>query len=474
VSAIDIAGWEQHNAVVRAGRLRVRRGLFSHLTPTAGTIFVGGFSVESPSTTEVWHYLFEQSTTTGACSVRVVTEDMLALYAYDLGVLSAAPVFSWGTVGGHIIINSPQLSAPLYGLVGGGLTTALKQPSDNPSSVVLDIPSGHACAFGDRIAIGSGRTVFFSDPDAALDPRTYVETNAYPLDGQILDVLVGPDGLYVFTTAGVAVLSNDALGKGQDVTGFWSTIPGIQGARPRTAAVSNGKVAVLAADGLLLLGSGEPMRDLSPYEGRRFYTPAVEVLDLRIEAQLFATSTGFVVGFPGRSFALLVDVVNGFDSYVWTKTGTTLGVCGVLRGRDGEDLFVLRDRVVEPVGSLDFDGQPPRAVACGQLVLPPNAAGVVRGVTLCADSAARPALLSVGGLQTTSTTAARAGDVIVGTSQWAASGNLAGRSMRSTLLRTVMRTSNAHVELATEGADRVFGNVDVEVRGQARARRDRM
>jgi hypothetical protein len=474
VSAVDIMGWEHHNAVRRAGRLRVRRGLLFQLGPTPGTVFVGGFSVESPSTTEVWHYLFEQSPTTGACGVRVTTEDGFTLYTYEIGVLSAQPVFSWGTIGGQIIINSPQLSAPLYGLVGGGLTTALKQPSDNPSSVVLDIPAGHACGFGDRIAIGSGRTVFFSDPDAALDPRTYVETNAYPLDGQILDLFQGPEGaLYVCTTNGIATLSADALGKGQDVTGFWSVIPGIQGARPRTAAASNGRVAVLTLDGLLLL-DGEGVRDLSPYEGRRFYSPAVEVADFRIEAQLFATSSGFLVGFPGRPFALVVDLANGLDSYVGTKSGATLSVCGVLRGRDGEDLYVLRDRVVEPLGSRDFDGEQVRAVSCGQLIVPPAEAGVLRGVTLSADSAGRPALLSAGALQSTSTTAARAGDLIIGTSTWSASGNFVGRSMRSTLLRTVVRDSNPNLELATEGADRAFGNVDIDIRGQARGRRDRM
>jgi len=471
MSAIGIDGWEHHNASRADGRLRARAGLYSHLTPTAGTQFVSGFSVESPSTTEVWNYLVEQSTTTRSTSIRVVTEDMLALYTYELGILTANPNFTFAVSFGQLMINSPALSAPLYGLVGGGLTTALKQPSINPLSVLLEIPVGCTCRFGDRVAIGAGRFVYFSDPD--VDPRTFVEDNVWVVDGQVLDLLVGPDGaLYAFTSDAVHVLAADALGKGQQVVGFASVISGVQNARPLNACVSNGAVATLVEDGILFL-DGMKKLDLMPYEGRRFYTPAVEVDDMRKDAQLFSIADGFLVGYPNKPFACVVDTRNGLQSFVWTKTGAAMSVRGTLKGRDGEDLWILADRIVQPLGSLDFESSTVRIVACGEILREPDAAGVVRGVTVGADSSGQPTLVFAGGYAAASTTAVRPEDIIVGTSLWSASGNYVGRSLRTTLQRAAVRDGDAHVEVGTDGAMRLMGNVDVAVRGQARRRRDR-
>lgn len=472
MSAVDVSRFEKHNLVMRDGKLRVRKALFTALTPTSGTAFTAGSSIESPSTTETWHYLVEQSTTTGVCTLRVVTEDMLALYTYDLGVLTGNPVFSFAVNNSQVMINSPALSAPLYGLVGGGLTTALKQVSENDDTTAIDIPTGHMCSFGDRVAIASGRTVYFSDPD--FDPRTFVGENTWVVDGQVLDLFQGPEGsLYAVTSNNVNVLPADALGKGQQVVGFTSIIPGINPSRPRNAAVSNGVVGVLASDSLLFISGNRPKIDLAPYEGRRFYSLPIEVEDLRTSAQLFATSNGFLVGFTGKPFALLVDLRNDFQTFIWTKASATLSAVGVLRGRDGDDLLVFRDRVVQLSGSIDFDGSDVRGIACGELEMPPGKAGVVRSVTVSADSASQPTLVSAGSFETTSTTAVRADDVTVAVSNWAATGQLAGRSMRSTLHRTVVRDGDLHVEVGTDGANRVLGGVDIDVRGQARNRRDR-
>ncbi len=474
MSAFSIDDAEKHNAVRVDGVLRARPGLYSHLTPTAGTQFVSGFSIESPSTTEIWHYLFEQSTTTRAVTCRVVTEDMLALYTYELGVLTANPNFTYANVYGQIIINSPALSAPLYHIVGGGITTALKQPSENPLSELLEIPVGCTCEFGDRVAIGSGRTVYFSDPlKFSQGPRTFVEDNTLGLSSLVLDLVVGPDGaLNIFTTDGVYILASDALGKGQQVVGFVSVISGIQNARPLNACVSNGIVATLVEDGVLFL-DGMRKVDITPYDGRRYYTPAVEVDDLRKDAQLFAIADGFLVGFPGKPFAAVVDTRHNIQSYVWTKTGAPMNVRGTLRGRDGEDLWVLADRIVEPLGSLDFDSSTVRVMACGELERPPDAAGVVRGVTVGADSSGQPTLVFAGGYAAASTTAVRPEDIIIGTSLWSATGNYVGRSIRTTLQRASVRDGNASVEVGTDGAGRLLANIDVAVRGQARRRRDR-
>lgn len=482
MTKVDINKWEQHNTVVTNGKLAIRPGLFSHKLPTSGTVYQAGFSVESSTTTEVWHYLVERTTATGVCVVRVYTEDLLEMYSYDIGVCSGDAVFTYALTNGQIMVNSPSMSAPLYGIVGGGLTTAIKQPSINPDTTAINIPTGHTCTFGDRVAIASGRTVYFSDPD--IDPRTYVQENTWVVDGRILDLLVGGDGsLYAFTSNTVFTLASDALGKGQQVTGFTSTIPGIYPSRPRNAAASNGQVAVLTADGMLLVG-GKRQTDLAPYQGRRYWSLPVEVDDLRVYGQIFPTPDGFVVCFPGEPFMLNISIRDDFTSYVWTKTQQPINAVGVLKGRDGDTLYVLRGRIAQLVGTLDFDGEQVRGVACGELEMPPDKAGVVRSITVSSDSVGESTVVFAGGSATTGTTAIRPietapttvmrpGDSVIGTTLWNTSARMSGRSLRSTLHRTVARDGDLHVEVGANGAGRRLGGVDVQVTGQARQRRDR-
>ena len=48
MSAIDVSKFELANCVVNDGRVRVRKGLFSHKTPTVGSVYVGPISMFDP------------------------------------------------------------------------------------------------------------------------------------------------------------------------------------------------------------------------------------------------------------------------------------------------------------------------------------------------------------------------------------------------------------------------------------------
>jgi hypothetical protein len=122
---VDMSRWEKHNVVERDGALRTREGLVSIKTPTAGTVHVGSFSIESPFTGEVHQHLAERDTTTGVCTLRVFTEEFFELYSVNLGVVPPDVVITRAVTNNQVMVNGPALAVPLYGLAAGGLVAAL-------------------------------------------------------------------------------------------------------------------------------------------------------------------------------------------------------------------------------------------------------------------------------------------------------------------------------------------------------------
>lgn len=468
---VDVSGWDLQNIIRDGAGLRTRRGLVSVKTPTAGTVFVAGFTIESAMTSEPWHYLVEQSTTTAQATMRVFTEEFLELFSVALGPLPLAPVITHGEQTNQVIINSPALAGALYGLVGGGLMTIEKTASENPDTTALNVPTGHVCAFGDRLPIAAGNLIFFNDP--GVDPRSYVSQNIVALPGSIYDIVQGPGGgLYVFTSSGLYVLAGDALGQGQEVTGFISRVPGLETTRPRNAVASGGQVAVLQKDGIQVVDG--PRIPILRSRHRRFWAKVVDVEDLRSSGELFATPRGFLVGFSkARGYFLDVDLESRSFSWV-TSTTSALNVAGTLRSREGEHLVVLRDRVVAPSGNVDFDGAKIRGIASGAVDLSEDVRPVVRRVTLSSDNFSETVGAAVNGVTDTATTATKSSDAVIGSATWSASARYAGRDARTTRLSLAARAQDPHVEVRIDGGNRrVEPSIDVEFAGQAIGRRDK-
>lgn len=120
MTLVDVSQWEMHNVVRDDGGLRTRQGFAQLKTPATGTVYVGAFSLLSPSTGEPWHYLFEQATATNVVTLRVYTEEFVEVFSYLIGVTQADPVITHAMVNRQLMVNSPAFSAPLYGLPGGG------------------------------------------------------------------------------------------------------------------------------------------------------------------------------------------------------------------------------------------------------------------------------------------------------------------------------------------------------------------
>lgn len=468
---VDLTKFDLQN-IVRVGTgLRTRRGLVSVKTPTAGTAFVAGFTIESPFTSEPWHYLVEQSTTTSLGTLRVFTEEFYELFSVALGPLPLSPVITYGVQLNQIIINSPALAGALYGLVGGGLMTIEKSASENDDTTALDVPTGHVAAFGDRLPIAVGNLVYFNDP--GVDVRTYVAENVVGFPGSIYDIVQGPGGgLYAFTSAGLYVMAGDALGQGQEVAGFISRVPGIETTRPRNAAASGGQVAVLQKDSIQIIDG--PRIPILGAKTRRYWSKVVDVDDLRSNGELYATPKGFIVGFSrARGYFCEVDLES--RSYSWTtSTASALNVAGTLRSREGEALIVLRDRVVMPMGNVDFDSATIRGTANGAIDISEADRPVVRRVTLSSDNYSQDVGVAVNGDTDTSTTPTKTSDAVIGTAPWSASLPYAGRTARTTRLSHAARAPDPHFEVRVDGGNRrVEPNVDVELAGQARGRRER-
>jgi hypothetical protein len=476
---VDLRSWELHNIVHRGDELRTRKTLASLKTPTGGTNYVGGFTIESPNTTEPWHYLFEQDAN-GFLTLRVVTEEFFELFNLPVGVVQRDPVISHGEQNMQGLINSPAFATALYFLVGGGVVTATKTVSDTSVALgqtVIDIPAGHVCAFGDRLPIASGKGVYFNDP--GTDPRTYVSENIAAIPALINDAFQGKDGAYYLcTTQGVYSLPQDALGQGQAVVGSLSRLPNVDTMRSRNAVPAGGGAAVLQRDRVLLIEGTQIVGEinLSPYDGRRYFSKVVDVDDLRLRAELFPSPEGFAVGFRGsRGHFCTVNTTTKAVTYV-TSTASALNLVGLLRTRNGETLYVLKDRIVAPMigGLADFDGATVRGVACGRLALPAGTAPVVRHVTIGAANQGAAVGAFVSGVAATKTTPTKVGENIIGTSVWSATTKYAGRETRNTRIDFGKRTTEPHVEVVVDAGDvRINPFVDITIAGQGEGRPDK-
>lgn len=472
MAIVDVSQWEMHNVVRDDGGLRTRQGFAQLKTPAAGTVYVGAFSLLSPSTGEPWHYLFEQATATNVVTLRVYTEEFVEVFSYLVGVTQADPVITHAMVNRQLMVNSPAFSAPLYGLPGGGLITALKVASEIEDTTALDIPTGHTCAFGDRIPVASGSTLFFNDP--GTDPRTYVAENAVALAGPVFDLFQGDNGaLWLFTSAGVFTLPADALGQGQIVQAFISRIPGLATSRPRNACSTPLGVAVLDRDSVGIVGG--PRVTIGGYQGRRKLSRVIEQEDLRQFGELHPTGDGVLIGFrSSRGFFIDVNFRTATATYVYATD--PLNLVGTLWTRDGELLHVLADRVVSQAvtGTLDVDGSAVKGTVCGRLLQGPQDNPLVRRLTVSAANPGAQVNAAVSGNTDTGNTTTTDDDTVIGTSVWAASGAMRGLTTRSMRLTLNVRTTEPNAEVQVQGGGRRFtSRVDLELGGVGRTRKDK-
>lgn len=469
-ASINIDGWERHNVVDDGSGGLMTRNVFANLLTLTGRC-VGAFSVRSPSTTEVWHYVFTQVTTTGVTTLTVYNEEFVALFTYPLGAISQTPVITYAVVYNQIMISSPAFSTTLYGLVGGGVMAAVKVASENPDTTALDVPVGYCCSFGDRVAIATGQVVSFSEPRSGdVDIRCFPAVNQISLPGAVLDMFQGVDGaLYMFTTAGIYTLPSDSLGQGQQVVGYISRIPGLATMRPRNACPTPFGVAMLDDTDVVLLNNGTRI-PIGTYGGQRSISRVVDVDDLRIFGEVYPTQNGLLLGFrDAREFYISVDLRTNTASYIYTDDA--LSLMGVLIDRDGWENHIVQQGTTnyilsqEVTGSTEFDGAVLPAFLCGNIDVGPVTRPLFRRATVGYTLANTLLIAEVERLRDTVTTTTN-NTTIIGTDNWSSAGNCATRAMKSARMTFNARSSAPSLEFQFSGGGfAVSSTVQVETSG---------
>lgn len=476
MSTISIKNFERHNIVNDNGRLSTRRGFVISVASSAFGVtngeFVGGFSVLVPSSSETEHYLFVQDGETGDVTMVVMDEEWVERYRLALGAHPDQPVFSHAMVNNQLMINAPSMSAPLYGLPGGGAMPAVATASRNPDTTVIDVPPGHICSFGDRMPIAQGSIVYFNDP--GIDPRSYVGENNVPLPATIHAITQGPDGaLWMFTPAGAYSMAADALGQGQSVAGFISLIPQVLTSRPGGACSTSFGVVALTVDGVAVLNGGSSREiAFSSYQGRRKLTRPIDVMDVRQFGRVFPTSFGVLVGFGSdRKYAVAVDLNEGTTSFWYTGAAANpLNVVGTLRTRDGEDLIISRTGIyaIHTKGLRDFSDLVANDITgalCGRVQSGPQENPLVRRVSISTANGGAPVSVCGNGVVDTGKSTTVNGDTVIetdlwGTPQWS---TLTARSVRATLN---VRATELDLEVTVSGMGRaIVDSADVQAGG---------
>lgn len=456
--SVDITRWERHNVVVdEQGRLMTRRGFADVFTPGVGR-FVAGFSLLIPTSSEIEHIIFTQSASTGIVTMTTYDEEFSIGMTMELGHMPSNPVVTMAMVNNQVMINSPSFSAPIYGLPGGGYMPALKVPSINPDTTALDIPTGHICSFGDRMPIAQGSVVFFNDP--GIDPRTYTAQNTLGLPGEVYDLFQGPDGgLWMFTAAGLFVMSADALGQGQNVVGFVQHVPTLVTSNP-TGAVSTpfGVVALTRTGISVFTSASSSARDIpfATFLGRRQLSLPVEMIDVRQFGRIYSVEGGVVVGFgQAQAFFVFVDLANGGNVTFFRNEDNELNLVGTLHSRDDESLFLtqFRLRQMHVDGAAAESSTDVTGVVCGKVQGGPQDNPLIRRITASVATGGGVVSSGINGSTDIGKTTTVNGDLVAGTSVWGVD-EWAGLSTRSVRMTLNVRATEPNVELLVVGAGR--------------------
>lgn len=442
---------EHHNIIKREGGFQARPAFYKHTDVTSGSVYVWGTSIEAPNTGDVFHYIVQRATSTGIATLYCYTESFRAISSLELGPCPIDAVVTCALSDRQLLFNSPQWAFAVYALVGGGMRRAVATASVNPDTTAIAIPTGLIAEFSGRFVIAAGTTVYFSDPGVTAK-ETFVAENALALPAIIYDLFVGPGGMLVMATAdGVYALASDSVAGGQIAFGLLQKISPYQCRSWRNVCFAQGRMIALSAGGFTEVTETLTALPLVTYPHKRNYAKAVGVGsagDYRF-GQIWATQDlGAVVSLNGNLCSILTD--QGLR-VVWITTQNALALRGVLRTRDGKDLYLTDASVLELWGNTEFGGQTFRAVACGSPDVPIEQSTVVRAVHSASDNIAHMQMVYLGGQTGEKTTPApsRAAN-IVGTSLWGAEARYTQAEMRSRRHDFAFRTDEVSLEIAID------------------------
>jgi len=441
---------------------------------------VYAFSIENQNTTEVMHYVIY---TTGI--LRIYDEQFILQFTTSISAESAAGFpqaaigsFTHAVVNNQLIINSEYLSAPIYGVVGGGVIPAVKVASINPDTSAIDLLPGGVASFGDRIVYSYINQIFISDP--GTEPRTIVAENTISFGGKVLDMFqAGPNGLfYVFTTAGLYTLPADGLAGQQSYAGFITSSKDYEATQLHNVAYSKNAIFGLLDNGVWDVNNSKNIELIKWRRGRGLSQTVGNFTDFRY-GRIYTYENGFICQIG--TTILMIDIVNKYSSWINNTNDSTTQLVGVLKTRDGKNIFCATDAVWELIGNsgnlsgvdVDYNNAAFFGTCATNILTPPAASPVIREITVGLDNNGKQVQTYVRGTTSANTT----GNTIIGANAtnvfgseplWDTAGLVYSEAkFRSTRNRMAVRGDNLDFEMKVTGANaRISSDVQIVLLGQ--------
>jgi len=455
---VSINGFELHNIVKKNGGYQVRDALFSHATIDNA---IWGTSLEAANTGEVFHYILTRNTSTGIGTITVYTEEFVTVTSLAIGVIVADCTVTCAVSDRQLLINSPQFSYPIYGLVGGGLRRAVKKVSENDATTAIDVPNGLVIEFGGRFVIAQSNILWFSDPGATAK-ETFVAQNFVALNSRIFDLFIGADGALVAGTSdGVFSIPADSVAQGQLAFPLVQKLSHYQCRNYRNLVYSQGRLIGLAENGIVDLGNITNPLPLVTYNNARYYSKDVRQTDDFRTGRIFASQDMGALVCLDSYFCAVDTAQTLFPAWI-TCASATLDIKGILKTAEGKDLFLTSSKVLELYGNTEFSSQDVTAVACGDVALDPAQSTLIRAIHTSSDNVGTVQLCYIGGRATSLATPkpSRAHNV-VGTDNWGTTYYYCEDELRSRRHDQSYRTDQCQLEIGIGRAAARIGEFTV-------------
>lgn len=473
-TTIDISGWAARNMwPLPSGELAVRPGLRKVYSAASGRRLVGGFSLRSPSTLEMVHYVVDVATSGAAdCRIRVLDAEMNEFHQLAVGNVEPE-VVTRAVLQQQVLICSPHFPT-VWGFVGGPIAIAPKASSQSGVEDTIDMPRGLAVSWASsRAVIADGDTIFVSDPTTVLSPnalRSFAGSNATVLESPILGLHVSARGaLIACTQSGAWALPASAAAIGRTVFGAWERITDYQATRFATTTKAAGRVWGLSAAGVVpadSAGTFELALDDPPIP--RALVQRISANDYRAVCRIYEGHKGPIVSYPGLEAVCVVDIAREFASW-WTWADATADgrLVGVLQEDDGDDMLLTADGVYRVWGNFDGDEAISEAgtvtgVLAGLQPSPPDGSPVLRRVDVKSDTGGLLRLGFGGTAQTEQP--AQAGSVLAA-AVWG-TGTINTPALASKRFHLADRTDQIAFEVGCDNPlSRLDAQLSLEVRG---------
>lgn len=359
---VDASAWSKTNLWrLPSGELAVRPGLRRIYAPDTGRTLVAGHSVANKYTGELWHYIFDVSSTNARdLRMRILDDNYVVFQILVINSDAVPRVVTMSQVEGELLFTSPDMPS-VWGLVGSSSRIAVRVASTNPATSAIQMPRGICTSWVNRHVVASGATLDISDPIASTggDSRTFVAANQNQRPAAIYGVHEGAGNmLVVVTAAGTYGLESSAAATG--IVGSngtpWRILSHHAAHSFASSCVSRGRVYALSRRGWMLVDVEDGLeQNLSQPVMSRAYGPRVSLQDYR-SARLYGTDDGPLVAADEIHSVHRTDVPGELLSW-WRSSyaPTNFRVRGILKGPDGGDLLLCENGVFAMVGNFDGD-----------------------------------------------------------------------------------------------------------------------